>query len=431
MDINEAIDSFFKLKNEYETLYHEKYVKPILNSDKSIKEKKSQYQKLPKPKCVNCKRNVATLFTIKTNNDLKNRVYKAVCGDINNPCPLDINIIMPLAESFDSIFAKSGESNLNKGGINELKNKIITAKNEVLFGYVPEILASDLFSKLTAELKTGMNSYDFFLEEYISITDNPKKNNLLKMKKIDFGIRVQEFKDMINEFNKTNNQTTLNSAVEFYINTMMKDMKEIRDMSYAYNAVDYKDKEYYLIQNKNTLEQLTHEYDKPKIKSYVIGTENGRKKSPILVKNEGVKLNKLNKKLVLVPATETDESVNDGLEIEILDAENAKRQKEEYEEIERNKQVKRQKELEKNKLNTDNDWVKRYNNTFKKYYYYNKLDGTQTWNKPNEYIELDESKEGIKSNWIKKYSNNFKQYYYLNTMNNVSQWDKPEDYLEP
>ena len=125
MDINEAIDSFFKLKNEYETLYHEKYVKPILNSDKSIKEKKSQYQKLPKPKCVNCKRNVATLFTIKTNNDLKNRVYKAVCGDINNPCPLDINIIMPLAESFDSIFAKSGESNLNKGGINELKNNNI------------------------------------------------------------------------------------------------------------------------------------------------------------------------------------------------------------------------------------------------------------------------------------------------------------------
>ena len=50
MDINEAIDSFFKLKNEYETLYHEKYVKPILNSNKSIKEKKSQFQKLPKAK---------------------------------------------------------------------------------------------------------------------------------------------------------------------------------------------------------------------------------------------------------------------------------------------------------------------------------------------------------------------------------------------
>lgn len=38
--INEAIDQFYKLKNEYETNFYEKYVKPILNSGKSRREKK-------------------------------------------------------------------------------------------------------------------------------------------------------------------------------------------------------------------------------------------------------------------------------------------------------------------------------------------------------------------------------------------------------
>lgn len=63
--INEAIDQFYKLKNEYETNFYEKYKKPIINSGKSRREKKSQYQKLPKPKCINCGRNVGSIFTVK------------------------------------------------------------------------------------------------------------------------------------------------------------------------------------------------------------------------------------------------------------------------------------------------------------------------------------------------------------------------------
>ena len=35
----EAINEFYRLKEKYESVYYEKYVKPIVNSDKSKKEK--------------------------------------------------------------------------------------------------------------------------------------------------------------------------------------------------------------------------------------------------------------------------------------------------------------------------------------------------------------------------------------------------------
>jgi len=43
----EAINEFYRLKDKYETSYYEKYVKPIVNSRKSKREKRIDYSKLP------------------------------------------------------------------------------------------------------------------------------------------------------------------------------------------------------------------------------------------------------------------------------------------------------------------------------------------------------------------------------------------------
>lgn len=268
-EINEAINNYYKLKNDYEADFYEKYVKPIVNSKKSTKEKKSIYQKLPKPKCINCKRNVSTLFSIKTADDLKNRTYSAKCGDVAAPCALNINILMPLVQPFDKILSENASST---GTINVIKKDIIKIKNDILFGYTNEQSAFDSVEKLTDQLKQELNTYDFYLETYISTIDNPVENNILKTKKVELGLYIQQFKDMINEFNQSNNQSVINSAVEFYINTMMPALKEIQDKTYAYNTIEYVDKQYILLQIKNTLEQLNIEYDTPKIVSYVVGT---------------------------------------------------------------------------------------------------------------------------------------------------------------
>ena len=118
--INDALNEYYKLKAKYQENYHDKYIKPILRSnDKSKREKRLEYQKLPKAECINCKRNVGSIFSIKKDQTELSRTFSASCGDLTDPCPLNIN--------FDYTF----RNELNKemleadNDINEIKNKII------------------------------------------------------------------------------------------------------------------------------------------------------------------------------------------------------------------------------------------------------------------------------------------------------------------
>ena len=48
--IDEVLNEYYKLKSKYEDNFHDKYIKPILRSEgKSKREKRLEYQKLPKP----------------------------------------------------------------------------------------------------------------------------------------------------------------------------------------------------------------------------------------------------------------------------------------------------------------------------------------------------------------------------------------------
>ena len=45
---NEAVNEYYRLKDKYETTYYEKYVKPIVKSNKSKLEKRVEFSRLPK-----------------------------------------------------------------------------------------------------------------------------------------------------------------------------------------------------------------------------------------------------------------------------------------------------------------------------------------------------------------------------------------------
>lgn len=272
--INEAVDQFYKLKNEYETNFYEKYVKPILNSGQSRREKKTQYQKLPKPKCINCGRNVGSIFTIKGDAKELTHKYTAKCGDITAPCPLNIAIITPSTEPYEQSLQDDA---LSTGSLNTLKKSIIKAKNDLMFGYLKEEEAFELFQKLTSELKADTDLFDYTLNQYIIQCDNPEKQELLKKKQVEFELQIAEFKDMIKEFNKTNDEKQIHSAVEFYINAITPQWKEIEHIKYAYNKVEIIDGKYTLIQKKNTLEQLEFSYNDPVLQSFVVGMKSPSK----------------------------------------------------------------------------------------------------------------------------------------------------------
>ncbi len=279
LNVNDALNEYYKLKSNYEENYHDKYIKPILRSkNKSKREKRLEYQKLPKPECINCKRNVGSIFTIKKNTAEYFRQFVAKCGDLKDPCPF--NIVIDYTQ----------RSELNKElldhdhDINIIKNKIIKDKNNVMFGYVNQQKAFEMFYGDTAELKDITETSGYILDINIQLNDNPIKKELIKNSEDKFGIEfVIPFKEMIKTFNKNGNPAEVNTAVTLYTNEMVPLAKTIRDLKYdvcyvdfveAKNMDDNMDDTFFLIQKKNSLYNLEYTlYGNDEIKSFVKGNK--------------------------------------------------------------------------------------------------------------------------------------------------------------
>jgi hypothetical protein len=270
----EAINEFYRLKDKYETSYYEKYVKPIIRSNKSKREKRVEYSKLPKHECINCKRNVGTIFRINVNKKEYLRVFKAKCGDLKDPCPLDIQINYSTREQMDN-HIREGLAEIEK-----IKLNIIKEKNNSLFFHKNVV---DVFNKLTETLKDETENTGFVIETNILRNDNPEKKILLRQAIDEFGKGfILPFKQMIKQFDETNNELVLNQAVNFYINEMIPKQKEILSLKYDVSMVEYDELNniYNLIQLPNSLESNEYYYkDDDKIVKFVRGVKKEKKKT--------------------------------------------------------------------------------------------------------------------------------------------------------
>lgn len=285
----EAINEYYRLKDKYERSYYEKYVKPIVSSKQSKREKRVEYSKLPKPDCINCKRQVGSIFSITNNTNENVRTYKAKCGDIQDPCPLDIDIKYSNRDKFNTLI------NETLTNIDKIKLDIIKEKNNAIF-FNKSVVS--IFDKLTEELKTEADNSGFLIETNILKNDNPEKHQLLKLSIDEFGKGfILPFKQMINEYLEKNDELKLSSAIDFYVNEMIPKLEEIKNLKYDVNFVEYDDnsKTYKLHQYANSLEnQEFYLKGDDKVETFVIGVKKDKRKTkktlPITDKNKTKKI---------------------------------------------------------------------------------------------------------------------------------------------
>ena len=270
----EAINEFYRFKDKYERGYNEKYVTPIVKSKKTNKDKRIAYSKLPKPECINCKRNVGTIFTIHNDKEEDIRKFIAKCGDITDPCPLNIQINSSFRDNLNNIIITGSKS------IEKIKLDIIKEKNNALF-FNKDVVSS--FEKITSTLKTETENVGFAIETNILRNNNPEKYALIKKNNDEFGKGfLLPFKQMIANYMDTNDENVLNNAVKFYIDEMIPKLKQIQEMTYEVNFVEYNptDKIYNLIQYENSLEN--NEFfvkDDDKVVSFIKGVKKDKTKT--------------------------------------------------------------------------------------------------------------------------------------------------------
>jgi hypothetical protein len=330
ISINEALEEFYKLKEKYENNFKEKYIKPILNSKKSKKEKRIDYSKLPKPECINCKRNVGSVFTIYLNDSEYLRHFIVKCGDLVNPCALDIQFNYSIRETFSSMIEKGLKE------IDNIKLEIIKTKNNALFlNKSPEILS--IFDKLTTELKLLTEDTGITIETNLLRNDNTDKKNILQLKLSEFGKGcIIPFKSLIKDYIEKQDILYIDQAIQFYINEMKPKLEDIQKLKYEENMVEYNEneKEYYLMQKKNSIQSKEHWFEvNDEVLAFVVGVKKeGKLNKSIKIKNQTKnKTLKLKPTLLLVEENELEEKNELEGEEKELDGEEKELEKEEKE----------------------------------------------------------------------------------------------------
>lgn len=275
----DAINEYYRLKDTYESEYYNKYINPIIKSSVSKKEKRTNFSKLPKNECINCKRNVGTVFSVKTDFETNVKKYMAKCGDLNDPCPLDIQILYSVRESMNKTIIEGMKE------IEQIKLNIIKEKNNAIF-FNKNVVEN--FEKITEQLKNETQNIGFMLETNLIRNNNPEKYALLTKSINDFGTSfIMPFKQNIEKYNETQDTAWLNGAIDFYIKEMIPRLKEIQALKYDVNMVEYNlaSDTYHLIQLPVSVENneffITTD---DKIVKIIRGVKNTKTKKNISVK---------------------------------------------------------------------------------------------------------------------------------------------------
>jgi hypothetical protein len=140
----------------------------------------------------------------------------------------------------------------------KLKTSIIRTKLDLLFNYIDESSAVKNFEEKRKELNEAGEMYNFFLTDTLLITDNPTKFNNIETSTTRLYLHIQELQILMKDFNTEQKEELINDAVELYKSKILPTADRIRNLKYAYNAVEYDEDNntYHLIQNPYTIVQL-------------------------------------------------------------------------------------------------------------------------------------------------------------------------------
>jgi hypothetical protein len=223
IDYIEALDKFFSLKQKYEKELlrnKRKEFKKYLN--KKIGSKKAA---LVKPKCINCRRPVGTIFSSSISG------YSAICGDTNQPCQLNIKLLRSSNNTIENIVM------IFKENVDEIKTKIIIQKLDTLFSYISESDSAALFSKKIKEYNEDSKLLSDNLTLYNDLHNNSHKMEMIQKKNEKIHEINKKIRMAINEYKNTEYKQTLRNAVELYIHDLMPEIDNLRRLKYDINEI--------------------------------------------------------------------------------------------------------------------------------------------------------------------------------------------------
>jgi hypothetical protein len=245
----EALDTYYTLKQRYEKKYNTIKGKVINDSLLTKKQKQKKIKEIKMP-CISCKKPVGTNF------QEKDRKIIAVCGDQVNPCKLNIQI-----QKSETLFIKDYLLSFLEEK-NNIENDIIRLKLSFLFGFINDEELADVFEELKnkySENKTLIDSLNIFMRETVNSDERNEQIKLLNIEKYN---TIKQIKNSVSEFLVTKNMLLIKDSVELLTDNLNEILEKLRENKYHEMFIeqiqDENTKKFKLIQNENTISDLEY-----------------------------------------------------------------------------------------------------------------------------------------------------------------------------
>jgi len=217
----DALQLFYKYKNDYETTYMNKKKKQLAKlKGLSDKEKRREIKKI-KRKCISCGKPVGTLFSEPPIKMEDGRHLTIMCGDRANPCSLKVDINLGEILNLQEQVTESEEL------LSDYKKEIINDKNDLLFGYITSEQAIEKFEEVKTNMTQAVGTYEFMLSELVNIIANKEEKEQREKIRGELYTHIESVKELMAQYETEKNTQFAHDAVEIYVNDMTPKFKEL------------------------------------------------------------------------------------------------------------------------------------------------------------------------------------------------------------
>lgn len=229
IDYVDALNTYFKLKRSYE----EGIMKVKRDAFRSAKTKSAGKRQVAmiKPKCINCKRPVGTIF------EHKDEKYTAICGDTDSNTKCNLNIQLYRGSFSDEELMLY----LFKQDVDISKEKIVRQKLDTLFNYVNEREAAVFFKKELENYNLESTIYNEITESFNEKYYSRSKNELIHEKMGKINSLLAQYNSIIEDYKKNmENIELLRDAIRLHIRVITPEMENLRRLKHELTEMDVK-----------------------------------------------------------------------------------------------------------------------------------------------------------------------------------------------
>jgi hypothetical protein len=258
----ESLNDYFQLKAQYEKKSKELKKKAYQRAGANRRQGIMNASRVIPP-CVNCKRNVGSVFS----KGKKDNKYTVVCGDAKQPCNLNIQIYSAVFFNFNDMLYNFKEH------IEELKQDIIEQKLRTLFNFYSDAVSADIFKRKLEEFNNDNELYKELYEQYNNLHNNAHKKELIEIKNGQINEMMDAIKKILEDIKDADKdkRELLKTAMDIQVNNLIPEIINLRRLKYEIMEVNNLDKGVsVLFQNEHSLSKIVYSSDEPsKVVKYV------------------------------------------------------------------------------------------------------------------------------------------------------------------